>query len=796
MKPIEESNLNTKSGISMKSGLCTAFPRCLRLWLMIGAIYAMPTSVYSQSLVINEIMSANGDYVSDFEGSFPDWIELHNPSEEPIDLTDYALSDRENEAKWTFPSAQIEAGGFLVIFASGKDLVSNGEMHTNFKLSSLGEQVFLYNKELVLIDRLDFPEMFTNQSFGRSCDPSQPPGFLQAPTFNDSNCNVPISGSSGMVAFSLSGGFYESDTLLALSCDAPNAEVRYTLDNSLPTSNSLFYTEPIELVDRSPEPNQYANIQSTIGNWDTLEYQITKLNVVRAGCFIEDSLLGEIKTRSYLIDPQAKTKYTLPVISLVTEPHQLFSDSTGIYVPGTNDEAPNYDQKGREWERPIHMEYLSSRGEVVLMQNAGARIHGGTTRIFANKSLRLYARSEYGRARFSHDFFEGTDIDSYKRLILRNSGQDIGASFFRDALVHEILKETSLDVQAYSPVILFLNGEYWGLSNLRERQDEHYIASHYGVDPESVSIDDFGGLGLIDFVVNHDMTIPSNYEELSRQMNMPNFIELCIADNFFYRWDYANRATWKTPDDPRQRFFLFDMDVALAGFNTGDSAWTFNYFQYMADPFGLNDNPHMTYVNSFAWVYRELIKNEEFRSLFVETYLTHLRSTFSFSKVIGELSQVSNRLRLEIDDHIRRWGQPRSKAGWEAEIFKIKEFLRQRPCVVYRQLSNLFGLRDEELEALDCDALVVGLEDIPSATQLQIYPNPSKGNVSLLVDELTPGEYFISLYSETGQIVYRENSMFLSPKMEHTMDLSHLQPGLYFVLFRGPSDLWGRIILE
>ena len=269
--------------------------------------------------------------------------------------------------------------------------------------------------------------------------------------------------------------------------------------------------------------------------------------VVRAQQFRNGEPIGSGLTQTYLIN---QATYTLPVVSLVTDADNFFNPVKGIYVAGLIHDQPstlpplirpgNYNQKGNDWERPIHVEWFEPDGHPGVAQDAGVRIKGGVTARNAKKSLSLRASSEYGQKSFDYPFFPGYSVKSFKSLSLRTSGQDFIWTKFKDCMLHTVLaKHTQLDVEACRPAVVFLNGEYWGLHNLREHSDAAYLAAHYGLSSKDIVI--LGSTGqldqglkgdeapfqtLIDFVSSHDLVNSANYAQVTSQIDIDNFILL------------------------------------------------------------------------------------------------------------------------------------------------------------------------------------------------------------------------------------------------------------------------------
>ncbi|MHC5062044.1 MAG: lamin tail domain-containing protein, partial [Planctomycetota bacterium] len=235
--------------------------------------------------------------------------------------------------------------------------------------------------------------------------------------------------------FSQPGGMYNTPITVGLSTTTPGAVIRYTLDASVPTETSPVYSSPLSMVSLVGTANTISEIVTSdcdgYGAWQPPAGEVFKANTLRARVFKSGEIPSKTVSRTYFIDPAMTTRYSMPVVSLITEPDNLFDYETGIYVPGADE---NYYHRGDEWERDVHVEFIDghltgtpSSVPSAFAQDAGMRIHGGFTRCFARKSLRLYARSEYGASRIDYPVF-GPDIpvapESFKRLILRNGGNE------------------------------------------------------------------------------------------------------------------------------------------------------------------------------------------------------------------------------------------------------------------------------------------------------------------------------------------------------------------------------------
>ncbi len=755
------------------------FRKCKRRLGLFAVLTFLATAVNGQ-LVINEVMSSNESFFQNDRGEYPDWVEIHNAGQDAMNLQGYGLSDRRSDIKYRFPNTMLAPKAFMVVFASE----GPGELEASFKLSKEGETVFLFNTTDELVDSMQVAPLEDDQSFGRLCDSLAVYGHFNEPTFSASNCDSDIQFIGGPVSFSKKGGYYPEAFDLSLECPLPEAEVRFTLDHSDPDANSQLYQAPLTLQSRPDEQYYYANIKTSSAiSIDTVYAPQPKATVVRAACFVDGKRQGDVVTHTYFIE---RLPHDLPIVSLVSAEKHFFSRKSGIMVPGNPKGGYNYEQKGRAWERPVSFEYFID-GELQLARNAGVRIHGGTTRGLPLKSLRLYAREDYGFDNFHFPFFPDREEDKYKRLLLRNAGQDYWGAFLRDALAHEILKGTTLDIQANQPVVVYLNGEYWGLANMREYQDDHYVESHYGIDSRTVKRYKYQSNELIQFARKNDMKDSVIYQQMKEMMDVRNYQDLVIADNYFYRWDNNNRELWDSPGRPK-RFFLFDMDVGLGGASTQEQPWLFDYFKYMDDPtneLGERDI-HEDYNHPFSYVYLSLMENDSFQTQFLERYLDLLKTNFSYPNTRGLARRMASRIEDEMINHIERWGQFPGIDYWFWHLDYIDDFLRMRPCAVYDQLVERFGVFDETLDRETCEEL--DPLDVPHEIESVVFPNPTDGPLTIQFEKQVSGSF--RLINAQGQIL---DEIPLENTNQFSMDISHYPPGLYYILVTGSDRYFMKV---
>ncbi len=691
-----------------------------------------------QSLFINEIMASNSQTLRDGDvedkdegskgGAYSDWIEIYNAGSQPIDLTGYTLSD--SGATWTFPKGIIEAKGYLLVWASDKDKVAkDGQFHANFKLSASGEIVVLKSPDGTVVDSVTFVSLADDQSYGRTTD--------GATGFDVFSKSTPLkANSNGMVVvktpvFSKEGGFYTEAFDLEITTDIPEAKIYYTTDGSDPVpgaSGTNEYNSSIRIKSRAGDPNVLSMVQNisndTWNPWKAPKGEVFKCTTLKAVVVREDGVKSKVVTYSYFVDPNMNSRYTLPVVSLVTDYDNLFDPATGIYMKG------NSEKTGEEWERPAHIEFYEEDGTIGFSQNVGIRIHGGWSRKYPQKSFRVYADAGYDDStEFEYEVFpgltkkgNGKKMKSFERLILREAGNDWSVAYMRDEMMQSLVSHVKgLDTQAERPAILFLNGEYWGVYYIRERYDKEYLEDHYNLDDDNVAILDVQqnievqeGTAedataytndVINYLKSNSITQASTYEYIKTKIDIDNFINYYVAEIFCGNTDWPgnNVAIWryKTEDgkyhpeapygqDGRWRWLLKDLDF---GFGLYNKSVTHDTLRFAA-----GDTSEGYANESWAtFLFKTLLQNTEFRNQFINCFADHLNTSFVSERVLQVINEFEAVLSPEMLEHTDRWQyikmttQYPMETTWSQNVQVIKDYAKNRPSNVVTFIKNKFG---------------------------------------------------------------------------------------------------------
>lgn len=679
------------------------------------------SSVDYSGLKINEVCSSNVNGITDSYGMHPDWIELYNSSGSDISLNGIGLSDSQNKPfRFTFPDVTIKAHDYLIVYATtGYDSVET-ELHAPFSISKSGETICLTHPEKGVIDTIEVPALEPDTTYGRYTDGTDNlavliPTPMQANEEDSTKVDVP--------EFSAESGFYSSE--FSLNISAPSGcTVYYTTDGSLPDINSEKYTGTISVRDRSSEPNVLsANKTVTYpdgGQLYTPNENVAKATVIRAVAVDENGNVSKVITKTYFVGLDMASRYNnLPVVSVSIEPDDLFNYENGIYTTGkyydeflkTNpDVKPNQDwlksanftQEGREWEKAVHVDFFESDGTLGFSENLGMRIQGGASRSNNQKSLKFFARSEYGCGSVNYSLIPdaltstGKVNGKYDKFILRNGANDINSVKFRDPMIQELVSDRDIETQEGRPAIAFINGEYWGVYQLQEDYSSDYINEIYGYNKEDTVIIKCGSeveegvdsdlqdyKDLLEFVRSNDMSDTANYKKLCSMVDIQSMadyyaVQIYINNqDIFYDELVNNYRMWRTrtavddaEGDGRWRWMLYDTEFSSDVYGKSQM----NDLDALKN--ALNENSDSVI---FAKTYRE---NAQFRELFLNTVMDIVNVNFSNEKVNSAIEKYNALYQPVMSEQIKRFGPDWRVMfidnSYRTEVQNLKSFFSNR----------------------------------------------------------------------------------------------------------------------
>lgn len=632
-------------------------------------------------LLINEVMQSNIDCIMDDLNEFPDgWIELYNSGDSEVNLKDYKLGIEPSAAlAWDMPELNIEAKAFALLYADKE----NDGRHAPFRLETgKGCSVYLFDHNGNMVDSLMIAKKqpAPNIAYGRLTDGALTWGYQAEPTPGATNCGEICTEILEQPLYSTPGQVITDSAHIVLTLTMPDetpegTQIRYTTDGSEPTADSQLYADSIV-------------IDSTM--------------TVRAKPFCSGYLSPRSATQSYIY---LGREMTLPLISITTDDRYLNDSTMGIFARYQED-----------WRRPINLEYFeTSQSPSVLNQICETRIQGGASRDWQVKSMALYAHKRFGEKRFKHEFFatQRPGVDNFKSILLRNAGNDCYYLYMRDAIVQRSMGEhADLDWQAWQPAIVYVNGIYKGMLNIRERSNADNIFTHYDemedidmienwAEVKEGTIDSF--YSFINFCREPGHTL-AEYEEI---MDVQEYINFMIMEIYFNNLDFPsnNFMQWRPREEGgKWRFVAKDADFTLGLYGI---PYDFETFKWYYD---------VNYDSIFNWgnmpittlVFRNQMKDPDFRREFIDHMAVYMGDFLNYSHVWSIWSEMYESIKEEY---------PYLKAlltlqyvNYQREMTNAQRWLMQRTNHLYGQMADFYnlgtalslslnqGLKDEELE--------------------------------------------------------------------------------------------------
>ncbi|MBR6537700.1 MAG: CotH kinase family protein [Lachnospiraceae bacterium] len=539
--------------------------------------------------------------------------------------------------------------------------------------------------------------------------------------------------------FSAEGGFYDDLFSLTLS-SVPGNTIYYTTDGSDPRTSDTAkeYTNGILIYDNTDEPNIYSALTDiTLHDYNPPKFSVDKGIVIRAVAKTPEGEFGEPAMNSYFVGKTDDYYSDLRVISLVTDSDYLFDHDTGAYMVGSDyyewvnsdDYEPkdngdtgnptNYNKDGRESEFPVTIQVFED-GKSVYTANIGARISGNWSRAFVQKSIRLYAREEYGTKKMKYAFFEGlTDLDGnpiekFDKITLWNGGNDAETLHFRDAFIQDLADGLAVDTIASEPYLLFINGEFWGFYLLREKVEDYYIQSHYGIDKDDVAVikngsldsgteDDSGDYwNFCKWVSEADMAQDRNYMEFCAKMDLQSFMDYMAVETYVNNSDWANGymnnwIVWRSktinPDIPeadgKWHFVFYDMDISSGLYGSTETSFRYD---------SLNTN----YVDGSGFnlpaMLQSLKKNPDFRQSFYDNYNRIIDTVFAPDTVNAKLNQYAASYKEATQAGYLRFGLDWAANNYDSQINDLRTFFEHRPKYAKRYLDAFCGIESDFAE--------------------------------------------------------------------------------------------------
>lgn len=629
------------------------------------------SSTLSAQVVINEFSAAN--YRQFFDGFFgdEDWVELYNNTAEDLDLGGYYLSDKEdNPTKWAIPDGTIiPANGTLLFWCSNRDDFDGINWHTNFKITQTrnNESISLADPNGQVIDShpIDIPNQ-GGHSRGRFPDGTDNWVIFLNPSPEANNSN-PSPEYAGKPAIQPAAGFYTGSLEVSILLSDPNHQAYYTLDGSTPSDLSTPYAGP---------------------------FTIDETTVVKAIVYSDDPATPPsfVDYHTFFIDET----FTVPTISVSgDEVEVLLQGATFLEPIGT-------------------LELFDENGDRVADATGDYNKHGNDSwNFYQQRGIDFITRDQLGddhsvkHAIFPHQ----TDRDQFQRLILKAAANDNysfepGGAHIRDAFVHTLSQEANLnlDERTYEPCVLFVNGQYWGVYEIREKVDDHDFTSYYyGQNRFEIDFIKTWGFtwieygdwtqwyALTNFIANNDMADPANYAYVSARLDIMSFLDYIIlhSHNVSADWLNWNTAWWRGRDPTggaqRWRYILWDEDATYGHYIN----YTFIPDQGpLADPCNVEEITPDIDFEGHLQIFERLFANPEFFALYINRYADLTNTYLGCDYMIELLDRLTDRIRPEMPRQIERWGG--SMAEWEENVDNLRNFMLTRCTVLAEGMIDCY----------------------------------------------------------------------------------------------------------
>ncbi len=623
-------------------------------------ILFLSIGITNGQLYINEFLASNSNGITDEAGDFEDWIEIYNAGNSDVNLAGYYISDNlANPLAWQIPTSNaslttVPAGGFLLLWAD-KD-TDDGENHIDIKLGSSGEDIVLVQPDGITIeDQYTFSTQTADVSFGRIPNGGSSWDFFAMSTPGESNDTPPGAPQVAKPIASINGGFYTGNVQITLTTTTSGANIYYTTDGSIPTENSTEYNSPISFSENTS---------------------------LRIKAFLDPLVPSDTQTETYLFD----IDHTVPVIAYTADPDEMFDPSIGMYT--------NYED---DIEINVNVEMYESDGTAGFNQIVESEINGKGSASNDQKSLALKAKSSLGSATIDYQIFPLSDEDKYRSLIIRNSGQDNNITQFRDVVATSLfwdvtdinnakptIEKPEVYGQAYRPSVSYINGEYWGILNIRERIDKRYIKVHFDLDDNEIDYienkdeakegDLVAWDELTDFLEDNSLSSDDNFQFVKDRVDLDHYIDY-IAFNL-----YIDNADWpgnnvrrfrERADDAKWRYLTYDLDFSLGLFVDGQD-WNSGYNNANALGRLLEPNSNSWPNPSYATLlFRRLMENDGWRTEFVNTMADQLNLLYNDDRLTNRINDFQAEYAPEIEQHIDRWT---GYLQWEEKVQILRDF--------------------------------------------------------------------------------------------------------------------------
>lgn len=593
------------------------------------------------------------------------------------------------------------------------------EPHASFKAKKKGGTLYLVNADYFVVDSVAYPELPIGKSWslGNTSAGTNAWGFAEESPYGFTTSEVVPQMSMKPKSEMPASGFYASPFDVVFDS---SEHVRCEKGGALPTLNSA--------------PSTLVKVDTTM--------------VLRCAAFAPDALPSEIITRTYVFESQPN----VATVFVAGDPRSLFDPDSGIYSEGNNAQKAEPHYGANYWadrEVPVFVELMEPGAkELGFAENAGLKIFGNYSRMNDKKSVVVTFREKYGKKRLEYPLFpEFPSFTKFKNFVLRNNGSNYSADYIHDRLASSISEGLGVDYQRGRPSIVYYNGEYYGIHNIRERATEYYFETHYGMDPESIDLlkadnsvtngSSTDYVALMAWLESHHLDSEENYKYVTDRIDVLNYLNYVHTEIFVNNrdWPGNNLKKWRSHNpETKWKWFLYDLDF---GFGNNYSEFTNNIFEFAT----ADDGPTWPNGSEHTLLLRRLLENQSFKESFINRMMVLLSTNFESERVLARIEKMMSEIAPEIERDQKRWKH--SKQYMETTSNKIKDFAKNRQSVVVSEMAEFFDLGESVPVEIGVEGggsvSVNGLPLVNFPTQLNLF-----GNIPVVISaEENAGNIFV-----------------------------------------------------
>ncbi len=709
-------------------------------------------------VVINEFSCANVSGIPDNYGQFNDWVELYNSGSSAVSLTGYYMSDNAtNPMKWAFPSGSIAAGGYVRVICSGLNVVSGMWYHTDYKMTQCKpEEIVFSDAAGNILDSITLKRNQTNHSWGRTTDGGATWSVFLTPTLGASNgAGTPYSPYATTPIFSVQPGFYPGAQTVTISTPDPNITIHYTTNGFEPTASDPTYSTPIS---------------------------VSTTRVVRARAFSSTSTIPAsfIESNSYFIG----ITHTTAVVS-------VYGDGLMSLMNG-----------GWSDEPVTGLEYFDKTGVFRTEVTGNSNKHGNDSWAYDQRGIDFVSHDQMGyNDALDWKLFRRKGRDKFQKVILKPAANDNypfeNGAHIRDAYCHDISQEAGLhlDERTQEPCVLYCNGAYWGVYEIREKVDDHdFTDFYYNQDANNLQFlktwggtwSEYGGTqaqtdwnAFVTFVTSNSMANATNWAYVDSVYNWKSLADYMILNSICVTSDWLNwnTAWWRgmdtLGDKKKWRYALWDNDATFGHYINYTGIPDTSPNADPCDPESLPDpggQGHVPIVNA-------LMTNATFRQYYVNRFADLMNTTFSCDSMLARLDSMILEIQPEMPGQCAKWGG--TMGGWTNNVTALRTYISTRCTTLVQGMIDCYGLNGPyditidvlpvgagtvQINSLNLDqfpwtgtyygGIPIILQTAPTSTQYTFdywemvnVPSPNANSDSITTD-LTQVDYIIAHYKE------------------------------------------------